>query len=67
MVVSSFAKALVAAVAAGAATLGAALSDGRLDTGDVVTVALSVLGALGVVYAVPNSKPVEGPLDNSTN
>lgn len=63
--VSSFAKALVAAVAAGAATLGAAMSDGALDTGDVVTVVLSVLGALGVTYVVPNRPaPV---LDDSTN
>jgi uncharacterized protein YjdB len=64
--VGSFAKALVAAVAAGAATLAAVTQDGGLDTGNVVTVVLSVLGALGVTYAVPNAGP-SGPLDDSTN
>jgi hypothetical protein len=52
--VGSFAKAVVAALAAGAATLSIALSDGALDVSDIVTVVLSVLGALGVTYAVPN-------------
>jgi hypothetical protein len=66
--VSAFYKALVAAVAAGAATLGAAMSDGRLDTGDVVTVVLSVLGALGVTYVVPNRPgPQPGDTVDSTN
>ncbi|MFF8831400.1 hypothetical protein [Streptomyces sp. NPDC015131] len=51
---SSMAKAIVAAAAAAAGTLAVATSDGALDTGDVVTVVLSVLGALGVTYAVPN-------------
>lgn len=52
--IGSFAKALVSAVAAGAATLVAVTQDGALDTGNIVTVVLSVLGALGVTYAVPN-------------
>lgn len=67
--VGSFAKAIVAAVAAGGATLGAAVADGALSTGDVVTVVLSVLGALGVVYVVPNKAPGGGGpvLDDSTN
>jgi sporulation-control protein spo0M len=53
--VGSFAKALVAAVAAGSATLATVLADGSLGTGDIVTVALAVLGALGITYVVPNS------------
>lgn len=48
------AKAVVAAAAAAAGTLAVATADGSLSTGDVVTVVLSVLGALGVTYVVPN-------------
>ncbi len=48
------AKALVAAAAAATGTLAVATADGSLSTGDVVTVVLSVLGALGVTYVVPN-------------
>lgn len=51
---SAMAKALVAALAAAAGTLAVATADGSVSTGDVVTVVLSVLGALGVTYAVPN-------------
>ncbi|WP_181160423.1 hypothetical protein [Streptomyces solincola] len=52
--VGYMAKAVVAAFAAAAGTLVAVTQDGMVDTGDVVTVVLSVLGALGVTYAVPN-------------
>lgn len=48
------AKFVVAAVAAGAIALTTALSDDALTTTEIVTVALAVLGALGV-YAVPNA------------
>lgn len=48
------AKAIVAALAAAAGTLALATADGNVTTGDAVTVILSVLGALGVTYAVPN-------------
>jgi hypothetical protein len=51
---SKVAKAVVAAAAAAAGTLAVATADGSLSTGDVVTVVLSVLGALGVTYVVPN-------------
>lgn len=51
---SSAAKAVVAAAAAATGTLAVATADGSLSTGDVVTVVLSVLGALGVTYFVPN-------------
>lgn len=53
------AKAVVAAAAAGAATLSVAAQDGSLSTGELVTLALAILGALGVTYAVPN-RPEEG-------
>ncbi|MGW0682854.1 hypothetical protein ACWD2L_05765 [Streptomyces sp. NPDC002754] len=51
---SGMAKAIVAALAAAAGTLAAVTADGSVSTGDVVTVVLSVLGALGVTYVVPN-------------
>ncbi|MGW6255401.1 hypothetical protein [Streptomyces sp. NPDC055085] len=51
---SSMAKALVAAAAAAAGTLAGVTADGSVTSGDVVTVVLAVLGALGVTYAVPN-------------
>lgn len=51
---SGMMKAVVAAAAAAAGTLAAATADGSLSTGDIVTVVLAVLGALGVTYAVPN-------------
>lgn len=49
-----YAKAIVAALAAGAGTLGTALADDKVTTGEWVLVALAVLGALGVTWAVPN-------------
>ncbi len=51
---SGMAKAIVAAMAAAAGTLAAVTADGSVTTGDVVTIVLSVLGALGVTYVVPN-------------
>jgi len=52
------AKFIVAAVAAGVLALQVALSDNAITSTKAVTVALAVLGALGV-YAVPNSPPDE--------
>ncbi|MET9479892.1 hypothetical protein [Streptomyces sp. NPDC006638] len=54
MRVSTFAKAVAAALAAGAAAVATAVQDGSFTTGEGVTVALAVLGALGITYAVPN-------------
>jgi peptidoglycan/LPS O-acetylase OafA/YrhL len=50
-----YAKAAVAAVAAGAGTLATALADDHVTTGEWVAVAVAVLGALGITYAVPNA------------
>ncbi|MFJ9031090.1 hypothetical protein ACIRQP_21675 [Streptomyces sp. NPDC102274] len=57
MRISSFAKAVTAGVAAGAAAFAAAVQDGAFTTGEGVTVALAILGALGVTYAIPNKRP----------
>lgn len=52
--VSTYAKAVAAGLAAGGTALGVAVADGNFGTGDVVSVVLAVLGALGVTYVVPN-------------
>lgn len=54
--VGSFAKAIVAAVSAGTGSLVVAMSDDVIVTGEWVTVALAVLGALGITYVVPNAE-----------
>ncbi|MGW6743795.1 hypothetical protein ACWGDX_24255 [Streptomyces sp. NPDC055025] len=58
MRISSFAKAVVASLAAGSAALATAVQDGAFTTGEGVTVALAILGALGITYVVPNKQPV---------
>ncbi|MFJ2438469.1 hypothetical protein ACIOWM_35200 [Streptomyces anulatus] len=52
--ISNAAKAVVAALAAGAATVATAVQDGTFTAGEGVTAVLAVLGALGITYAVPN-------------
>lgn len=52
-----YAKAIVSALASGAAVALTALQDGHLSGGELVGVALAVLAALGVTYTVPNSPP----------
>jgi len=54
MKVSSIAKSIVAGGAAGATAAVTAVQDGVLTTGEGVTIALAVLGAWGITYAVPN-------------
>ncbi|MFD9950946.1 hypothetical protein ACFWYW_59300 [Nonomuraea sp. NPDC059023] len=57
--VGSMAKAIVAAMSAGTGSLVIAMSDDVIVTGEWVTVALAVLGALGITYAVPNAERSE--------
>lgn len=59
MKISSIAKSLIAGIAAGSAAAVTAVQDNVLTTGEGVTIALAVLGAWGITYAVPN-KP-KGP------
>lgn len=54
MKISSIVKSLLAGIAAGSAAAVTAVQDNVLSTGEGVTIALAVLGAWGVVYAVPN-------------
>ncbi len=49
-----YAKAIVGALLAGLGALGTALADNQVTTVEWVGVAVATLGALGIVYAVPN-------------
>ncbi|WP_432170909.1 hypothetical protein [Streptomyces sp. 1222.5] len=60
MRISSIAKSIVAGLAAGATAAVTAVQDGTLSTGEGVTIALAVLGAWGITYAVPNKRPITG-------
>ncbi|QES45280.1 hypothetical protein DEJ49_33625 [Streptomyces venezuelae] len=59
MKVSKYAKAVVAGLAAGAASLATAMADGSLSTQEGLTAVAAVLAAWGLTWAVPN-KP-QGP------
>ncbi|GAB2732853.1 hypothetical protein [Streptomyces bullii] len=63
MRISSIAKAIVSGIAAGSAALVTAAQDGTITTGEGVTVALAVLGAWGITYAVPNRPTTTPPRD----
>jgi uncharacterized membrane protein len=54
MRISSIAKSIVAGLAAGATAAVTAVQDSILTTGEGVTIALAVLGAWGITWAVPN-------------
>lgn len=54
MRISSIAKSIVAGLSAGAAAAVAAVQDNVITTGEGVTIALAVLGAWGITFAVPN-------------
>lgn len=56
MRIGSYAKAIVAALTAGAATLGTAMADDVVTNGEWVGVALAVLAGLGITAAVPNAR-----------
>jgi hypothetical protein len=55
MNVAKYAKTIVAAVVAGGVALTVAMGDNTLTATEGISVALAVLGALGV-YVVPNAK-----------
>jgi hypothetical protein len=54
MRISSIAKSIAAGVAAGATAVVTAAQDSVITTGEGVTIALAVLGAWGITWAVPN-------------
>jgi hypothetical protein len=55
-----YAKFIVAALTAGLIALQTAITDDRITTSEWVTIALAVLGAIGVVI-VPNKTDAEQP------
>lgn len=61
MKISSIAKAIVGGVAAGAAAAVTAVQDNVVTTGEGVTIALAVLGALGITWFVPNKPTPKEP------
>jgi hypothetical protein len=63
MKISRYAKAVVAGVAAGSASLVTALDDGMVTTQEGITAGLAVLAALGFTWAIPNSKPADQQRD----
>jgi hypothetical protein len=54
MRISKYAKAVVAALAAGATAVTTAAQDGQITGEEWVTAAIAVLGALGLTWWVPN-------------
>lgn len=56
MKIGSYAKAIVSALAAGSGALAAATADSVVTSGELLYVGIAVLGALGIVAAVPNAK-----------
>ncbi|NJP27122.1 hypothetical protein FLW53_23555 [Microbispora sp. SCL1-1] len=57
--VGRIAKAIVSGASAGLAALYTAMGDNVVTTGEGVTIALAVLGALGITYVVPNAAQSE--------
>ncbi|ACU35589.1 hypothetical protein [Actinosynnema mirum] len=56
----SYLKALVAGAVAGLTAIGTGLTDNVLTPAEWVAAAVAALGALGVVWAVPNKQKLEG-------
>ncbi|AVH57896.1 MULTISPECIES: hypothetical protein [Streptomyces] len=63
MKISKMWKAVVGGLAAGSAAAATAVQDNVLTTGEEVTIALAILGAWGVTWAVPNRQAVTPPRD----
>lgn len=55
-----YAKAIVAALIAGASVLLTGLDDDVVTRMEWISVLIAGLSALGITYAVPNAKPVAG-------
>jgi len=54
MSIKPYAKAIVGCLVAGLTALGTAMTDDAVTGAEWVGVAIAALGALGVVYVVPN-------------
>ncbi|MEI5100284.1 hypothetical protein RB200_19370 [Streptomyces sp. PmtG] len=65
MKISKYWKAVVAALAAGAGTLAAAVTDDTVTAAEGWAALIAVLGALGFTWAVPNKPSTRGPVAGS--
>ena len=56
-----YAKAIAGALTAGLTAAATALTDGSVDPVEAITIAIAVITALGVIWAVPNvhNEPAE--------
>ena len=52
-----YAKAIAGALTAGLTAAATALTDGSVDPVESITIAIAVITALGVIWAVPNKAP----------
>lgn len=64
MKISKYWKAVVAGVAAGAASLVTALDDSTVTTQEGLTAVVAVLGALGLTWVVPNRQTAKHAASN---
>lgn len=53
---NKYAKAIVGAVMAGLAATGTALADGQVTAVEYTVIASAVVGALALIWAVPNEE-----------
>lgn len=60
MWISKYAKAVVAALAAGAGSLSVAVTDDVVTAAEGWSALIAVLAALGFTWAVPNKAPTTG-------
>jgi hypothetical protein len=60
MHLSKYAKAIVAAFVAAAASLGTAAQDGIITSQEWIVIVAAGIAALGVTWAVPNKTPQDG-------
>lgn len=54
-------KAIFGALSAGLGSLAVAYADNVITNQEIITIAIVTVGALGVVWGVPNSPPVNDP------
>ncbi|MGW3024842.1 hypothetical protein [Streptomyces sp. NPDC001221] len=66
MKISKMWKAVVGGLAAGAAAAATAVQDGQVTAAEGITIALAILGALGVTWAVPN-RPTSSTASDQTS
>lgn len=63
MKISKVAKAVVSGLAMRRPATVTAVQDGRITTAEIVTIVLSVLGAYGITWVVPNAPATGGGKD----